>query len=192
MLQLVLEKTSKNIRHKIFHLILASLILGIVFGFFSNSTPAPAAVGMVCLEGFPQGAFNKLRWQTGSESEITFFKLFKRTQEETNWLEINSQTATDPGGPTGHDYSFDDNAISSGTTYLYKLTVYYNRQPPTEDEGPVTVVAGTAVTLPAIVCASSPVSTPSTPTPTKTRTPTPTITSNPNIRYRLWLPGLAR
>jgi hypothetical protein len=171
------EMVRHILKRKIFATILIALILGPVFGFFSNWTQAPAAVGMVCLEGFSQGAFNKIRWQTGSESEITFFKLFKRTQEQTDWMEINSQTAIDPGGPTGHDYSYDDNTINSGTTYLYKLTVFYNRQPPTEDEGPITVVAGTAVTIPAIVCSSSPASTPKSPTATNNHTPTLTSTT---------------
>jgi len=74
--------------------------------------------GFTAIPGDSRVAVN---WTTGSESELTGFRVARSTQPDDGYAFIGAIEATN--NATGHAYSFVDENVVNGQTYYYKLHI---------------------------------------------------------------------
>lgn len=108
------------------------------------------------------GADNKVRWTTTSESNIAGFHVLRSDSENGTYSRISSLIDSIGDSHIGGIYYYTDESIQFTRTYYYKLEVVNLQGKSIGYFGPVSVLTSTA-----------------TPTPTMTRTPTLTRTLYP-------------
>ncbi len=130
-----------------------------------------------------------LKWETASETSNLGFFLFRSQTEGSGYTDISGFIESLDQG-AGAQYSFEDNNVTPGVIYYYKL------QDVPAGGGTSTYIAPISATIPisgTLTPTPTPTLTPTpgptsstatiTPTATATGTPAPTATLNPNVRF---------
>lgn len=90
------------------------------FGFRST----PTAASLVSFRARPAKVGVKVRWQTGSELQITGFNVWRQTGTG-KWKQLNAEiiSAKHMGGIQGAAYRFRDKSANTDKVYRYKLEI---------------------------------------------------------------------
>jgi hypothetical protein len=70
----------------------------------------------------PHAGYVLVEWETASEMDNDGFNLWRSEAEAGPYIQLNADLIPARGGPTsGVSYSYDDEAVTNGVTYWYKL-----------------------------------------------------------------------
>jgi hypothetical protein len=84
----------------------------------------------------------QVEWETASEIDNDGFNLWRSEAEAGSYTQLNADLIPARGGPTtGASYSYDDEAVTNGVTYWYKLEDV-DLYGVSTFHGPVSAVAG--------------------------------------------------
>ena len=156
------------------HLGLILLVLGILFGRVGT---ARAAIDLVSFTAAPGDGHILLAWETATEFDNAGFFIVRSQAEDGEYIRISPFIQAEGDGVTGAEYEYEDQDVTNGVLYYYKLEAIGNDQS-SEFYGPVTAILPTPT--PTATNTSTPTRTPtSTATRTATRTPTRTPFSTP-------------
>jgi hypothetical protein len=127
-------------RPQVFRLLSACLVLGLMFWLILLAAPstfaaarAPESPQITHQESLGLSSFDVkvtkyktvlVRWETGSESQILGFNVWKRVGKHA-WQKLNSDMvgAKNTGEVFGNKYSMRDTNVQSGKRYSYQLEV---------------------------------------------------------------------
>lgn len=84
------------------------------------------AVNVTGFRGVSKRAKIVLKWQTGNESQLAGFNVYRRVGKG-KWKQVNKALlqAKHAGSAQGDKYSFRDKKVKTGKTYRYKLQIVY-------------------------------------------------------------------
>ena len=84
--------------------------------------PAPTAVTLSSFTATGHDGHVLLEWETASEIDNDGFNIWRAKAETDPYTKLNADPIPAQGGPTtGASYSYDDEAVTNGVTYWYKL-----------------------------------------------------------------------
>ncbi len=71
------------------------------------------------------GAKAKLNWETGNETVVLHFFVWRATKKNGTYKKLNTAPipAKNPGGISGETYAYTDKKLTAGKNYFYKLEV---------------------------------------------------------------------
>jgi len=146
------------------------------------SEPSPIAVEMLCFSARGIDQAVEIEWQTATEHGTAGFYVVRSDDEFGEYDTIsNFIPKCDHGGLVGGYYQFEDQGLSNGQTYYYKLVEYAEG---TNYHGPIWTVPGTPTFTPTpsntpTPDEGQPTDQPQQPGPTWTPSATPTIGPSP-------------
>jgi len=171
-------KTDLRIPYKA--LVILSILLLITL--FASIRKARAAVELVSFTATPGDGLILLAWETATEFENAGFFIVRSLSQGGTYNRISPFILAEGDGVTGSEYEYEDQNVTGGVTYYYKLETIGNDQV-SEFYGPVsaTILLATNTSSPTATSTKTPVI-PYTPTLTPSRTatgPTPTRSITP-------------
>ena len=76
----------------------------------------------VITSGFISAPTIEIQWQTESEFDTVGFNIYRSESPDGEFVQINPQLIPSKADPTsGASYLYEDNQVTSGITYYYKL-----------------------------------------------------------------------
>jgi hypothetical protein len=71
------------------------------------------------------GAKVKLKWETGTETTVLGFNVWRATKQNGKFKKLNANPidAKNAGGITGETYAYTDKTVQAGKNYFYKVEV---------------------------------------------------------------------
>ena len=102
----------------------------------------PTLIELASFTATPHDGYVLLEWETASEIDNAGFNLWRSQAQAGPYTRLNAQLIPVRGGPTtGASYSYDDDTVTNGVTYWYKLEDV-NLYGVSTLHGPVRAVAG--------------------------------------------------
>lgn len=95
-------------------------------GAFRLSTCVPTAATLVSFTGNATDAHRvRLKWQTGTETNVVGFNIYRATDRQGAYQKVNSDllAAKHPGNVLGASYRFGDKSVQRGRVYFYKVEI---------------------------------------------------------------------
>ncbi len=94
-------------------------------GAYNDSRLVVENLTVVTLASFtatPHAGYVLVEWETASEIDNAGFNVWRSEAEAGTYTSLNTHLIPARGGPTtGASYSYDDEAVTNGVTYWYKL-----------------------------------------------------------------------
>jgi hypothetical protein len=88
----------------------------------SNCPAQPTLLELASFTATPHAGHMLLEWETASELDTAGFNLWRSEAKAGPYTKLNADLIPARGGPTtGASYSYDDEAVTNGITYWYKL-----------------------------------------------------------------------
>jgi hypothetical protein len=90
--------------------------------FTAGNHNEPTLIELASFTATAHDGYVLVEWETASEIDNTGFNLWRSEAEAGLYTRLNADLIPARGGPTtGASYSYDDEAVTNGVTYWYKL-----------------------------------------------------------------------